>query len=225
MGERTMSFLPKILVFDFDGVLVDSNEMKYQAWLELFPHHQDFMRDVLSTMYYHTRFVILRHINERVGAPEEKQKKESWIRDYAEKYNAIVGQGVSRLGCIPGVCEALEFLSLKYRLFINSGTIEESLQESVRDLGISHFFVRVFGASRTKAENLARIMYQERASSHEIVMIGDGDPDYSAARHYGIFFIGVTNTWNGWANKEFPLVSHIADITPIIKAHFAKKKT
>lgn len=213
-----MSFLPKVLVFDFDGVLADSNEMKYHAWLELFPEDKDFMREVLSTMYFNTRFTILRHVFQIRGvAGEELEQK---IQEYAAKYNTIVQQGVLRLGLISGVYETLETLSLKFRLYINSGTMENPLRESARDLGISHLFTQIFGAPRTKAENLARIMHGEKMSSHDIVMIGDGDPDYHAAKRYNIFFIGVTNTWNGWREKEFPLVSHVAEVASVIKAHF-----
>ena len=82
-------------------------------------------------------------------------------------------------------------------------------------------FIQVFGAPRTKVENLARIMHREKASAYDIVMIGDGDPDYAAAKYFGMFFIGVANAWNGWKEKEFPLVPHIICIPQAIKEHFA----
>lgn len=212
-----MSSLQKILVFDFDGVLVDSNEMKYQAWFQLFPDKQDFMRETLSTMYYTTRFDILRHVFQTIALSGGEQEQK--VKEYAIKYNDIVQQGILRLGLIPGVYKALEVLSRRYRLYINSGTIEEPLRASVRDLGISVFFVSVFGAPRTKAENLARVMYKEKVLSREVVMIGDGEPDYRAAQQYNMCFIGVTNAWNGWKEKEFPLVPHIAEVSLAIRMH------
>lgn len=213
-----MPLMPKILVFDFDGVLVDSNEMKYQAWLELFPENKNFMREVLAVMYHNTRFTILRHVFQTQGISGEEMEQK--IQEYAAKYNAIVQQDILRLGLIPGVYEALKTVSRKCRLYINSGTMEGPLRESVRDLGISHFFAEIFGAPRTKYENLARVMHQEQVSALDVVMIGDGEPDYQAARRYNMYFIGVANAWNKWQKKEFPLVSHIAEVDSIIKTYF-----
>ena len=55
----------KVIVFDFDGTLVDSNRLKYDAFFELFtddPNHVLTIRKVLSAKKEQSRFIILEEI-------------------------------------------------------------------------------------------------------------------------------------------------------------------
>ena len=56
---------PKVIVFDFDGTLIDSNRLKYDAYFELFPKdklHSQAIETVLATKYEESRFSILAEI-------------------------------------------------------------------------------------------------------------------------------------------------------------------
>lgn len=206
----------KVIVFDFDGVLVNSNWMKYKAWFILFPDHHKQVQEVLSKMYYYTRYEILEYLFAEIKPAEDKNK---FIKNYAEKYNFLVRDGVNKLGLANGVRFSLISLYKNYPLYINSGTIEFPLRQCTKELNITHLFKGIYGAPATKSENLQKIIKREKVLPKEVVMIGDGEPDYQAAKQCGTFFLGVANDFNNWLEqeKDYPLVTHTKDIESIIK--------
>ena len=53
----------KVIVFDFDGTLIDSNQLKHDAYYKLFPSdgfHKEIITEVLGEIFEESRYVILR---------------------------------------------------------------------------------------------------------------------------------------------------------------------
>ena len=203
----------KVIVFDFDGVLVDSNRMKHDVWFSLFPPEEkipaELVSDVLSRIK-ETRFDILREIFLRAGREEEK--REALIARYAGLFNDAVQKGIVSLGMVPGVPEMLAKLRLSHRFYVNSSTPEFALRESISRFGIAAHFQGIFGRPATKEENLQKIMALEKETPDHVVMVGDGDSDRDAAAACGCRFIGVANGWNDWKENEFPLISSVVEL-------------
>lgn len=207
----------RVIVFDFDGVLVNSNRLKYDAWFEVFPESEGFSRPLIEQTLREipeTRFEIARVVLSRTQAAGANL--EALVAAAAGRYNDIVQKGIASDALIPGAAEALARLASDYALFINSSTPEEALRESVERLGMSRFFRGVYGRPRSKTENLKRIMAETDAGPREIVMVGDGDPDREAAEAIGCRFVGIANDWNGWREREFPLIAHINQLLELL---------
>ena len=200
----------KIVVFDFDGVIVDSNYVKRNAWFEIFPASMELTRDEVEESLdrvKETRYDILRDIFLKKGIAEEK-KLDTLVVQYAEKYDGAIQNGMVLM---PSVKEILPLLARERILYVNSATPTEPLRESVVRLGISQHFKDVLGRPADKAENLHLILGREKVTTDEICMIGDGEDDRQAADIIGCRFIGVQNEFNGW--KEgigFPLISNFS---------------
>src|SRR3989338_7075205 len=117
----------KVIVFDFDGVLVDSNRLKREAWFKLFAPEEvsdELIMDVLEKVKA-TRYDILREIFMRLGKPEGEI--ESLVSQYAGRYNDIVQAGIFSMGLNPWAEEILSNLKPKFNLYLNSATSEEVL--------------------------------------------------------------------------------------------------
>lgn len=208
----------KVIVFDFDGVLVDSNRLKYEAWFKIFRPEEvshELIRNVLVEVK-ETRYDILREIFRRLGAPTEEI--ESLVVRSAERFNEAVQNGISSMGLNPGVREVLSELKPKFRLYLNSATPEKALLETVERLGIRDSFEEIYGQSEpgSKVKNLKKIIEKENFLPQEVSVVGDGEDDMKAAQALGCPFIGVANDWNGWKEKEFPLVSNLSEIKNLI---------
>ena len=205
------------IAFDFDGVIVDSNRLKYDAWFHLFSDHTEvseaLVRDVLSRISQ-TRYDILREIFIQIG--KEQSDVEKLVLDYGARYNTLVQDAIAAGGVIGGVRETLEALAPRYALYINSATPHEALQEAVARAGFHSLIKAAYGTPATKEENLRAIMHAEGIGSNEILMVGDGEGDLSAARKVGCPFIGVANEWNKWHDKDFPLVSDLRPLPHMI---------
>lgn len=197
----------RVIIFDFDGVIVDSNRLKREAWFKLFPERKKIPQG--------TRFEALRAIFTELGKPNDEI--EALVTEYAERYNRMVQKGIAEIGLIPEAKEVLGDLASRYALYLNSATPSDALRETVENLGLGRFFKRVFGAPPSKISNLKNIIEIEGVKEREVVFVGDGESDYEAARACGISFVGIKNDFNNWNDTQFPLVPNIRMISETIK--------
>ena len=209
----------QVVVLDFDGVIVDSNHLKREAFFSLFSPAEktvSLIHGVLSRSGRKSRFEILREIlraqGESTGALEER------VAAYAERYNEKVQRGIAEIGVMAGVRESLGALSQAYRLYVNSGTYEPALHESIAGLDIAPFFRAVYGGPAGKADILRKIMAAEKVAGRETLVIGDGEEDCQSSLECGCFFIGLANEFNGWLAESFPIVSGLSSAVSLIES-------
>ena len=174
----------KVIVFDFDGVLVDSNRLKREAWFKLFAPEEvsdELIMDVLEKVKA-TRYDILREIFMRLGKPEGEI--ESLVSQYAGRYNDIVQAGIFSMGLNPWAEEILSNLKPKFNLYLNSATPEEAMIQTIKRLGIKDCFKKIYGQSepRSKEINLQKIINEENVLPSEVLVVGDGQDDLGAAK-------------------------------------------
>ena len=191
--------MTRVLVFDFDGTLVDSNRLKYQAYFEIFPDSpgvSSVIRGVLDRIYEASRYAIIEEIVRQLRqqglmeVPEEDL--ESAASRLAEQYGRIVLEGVKQCPEIPGAGSLLEELfRIGAAAYLSSTTPEGPLRQLVEHRGWSRFFKGVFGHPRRKEETLKEIMEAEGASPRETMVIGDGESDRAAAEKCGTAFAPV----------------------------------
>ena len=67
----------KVVVFDFDGTLIASNQLKYEAFFDLFPdtsHYRRTIRSVLADMSGESRYAVLDTLLRRFGETREADR-------------------------------------------------------------------------------------------------------------------------------------------------------
>jgi phosphoglycolate phosphatase len=188
----------RAIVFDFDGTLIDSNRLKYDAYFMLFPaddHHARIIRAVLSEIFEQSRFVILEEILRRLGAREEGPLKRE-VSKLAERYNEIVVAGAKTCPAKPGAEEALKKFAPVYGLYVSSTTPDASLKEILQFRNWDSYFRAVFGYPHEKSETLQRIIALERVKSAQVLVVGDGESDRKSAVDNGCPFLRVTEQFH-----------------------------
>ena len=183
----------KVIVFDFDGTLVDSNQLKFDAFFELFtddPNHVRKIRMVLSAKKEQSRFIILEEIVRQLGhIPAEGIKDQ--VKELADRYNDLVLAGAKTCSELPEAEDVLKSLTQKYRLYVSSTTPEEPLREIVQFRGWAHLFVEVYGYPRQKPETIREIFKREEVEKSEVLVVGDGETDRQSAVENGCSFVHV----------------------------------
>jgi phosphoglycolate phosphatase len=186
------------IVFDFDGTLIDSNRLKYDAYFELFPAddcHARIIRDVLSESFEQTRYVILEEILRRLGVGDHTYMKKE-VGKLAEQYNDIVVAGAKTCPEKAGAEKALKKFAPMYRLYVNSTTPDAGLKEIIRFRKWDGYFRGVFGYPHKKPETLLRIMALEKLRCDQVLVVGDGESDRKSAVETGCPFVHVTEKFH-----------------------------
>jgi phosphoglycolate phosphatase len=183
----------KVIVFDFDGTLIDSNRLKYDAYFKLFEineHHTRTIREVLSKIYEQSRFVILEEIVRRLN-PNGEAELEPEVDELAQRYNDIVLNGAKICPPMPGAQNALKSLSRRYRLYVSSTTPESALKEIIRYRNWYSFFEDIFGYPHQKTATLKNIIAREMVQPTEVLVVGDGESDRISSSQAGCAFVHV----------------------------------
>lgn len=182
--------LIKVVIFDFDGVLVESLDIKTNAFARLF--QEEGPEAVKIVVGYHlnnsgvSRFEKFKYIYKNIL---KRQLKEDIFKRLCREFSSLVKEEVINASFVPGAWEFLNKFSGQYNCYVISATPQKELEGIIAAKEMKHYFKAVFGAPDEKTEAAKRIITREKISSDEGVYIGDALSDYRAAKANGINFI------------------------------------
>jgi HAD superfamily hydrolase (TIGR01549 family) len=190
-SRKTMDNLfLKAVVFDFDGVILESADIKTEAFREMFeaicPEHID------EVIAYHienegiSRYAKFRHLFKAFLRREITEQEEHQL---GEKFSQLVLNGILHAPFVPGALEFLKEHHSRYRLFVASGTPEDELKGIVAKRGIAGYFQEVHGSPKKKPHVLGDIMTRYGWQAGEVVFVGDAPSDMNAAGATGVHFV------------------------------------
>lgn len=208
------------VVFDFDGVLVESLDIKTKAFADLYqPCGDAIVRQVVAFHQAHggvSRFDKIRHFEHTFLG---RQILEDEILKKAEVFSRLVEEAVIACPEVSGATELLRFLSSQLPCFVASATPEPELRRIVHRRGWNDFFPGVFGAPATKKEILRNILHSTRKPANECLMVGDAKTDFEAARLSGMRFVGrvAADQVNPFP-PQVPLVRDMRELRQMVMA-------
>ena len=189
----------KHLIFDFDGVLVESNEIRFDGFRLLF---KNYPQDQVE------RLVLYAKINGGLSRYEKikyffKQIRNEPIRDdnvqlLAKQYSELVKQKVIDAEPVKGSLEFLSNHKKNYDFAVVSGSDQEELRDVCKAREIDHFFLEILGSPASKESNIALLLTKMGWGRKSCLFIGDSINDFDAARANGIDFIGRNSNLINW---------------------------
>jgi len=177
------------IIFDFDGVIVESADIKTDAFRELF---RDYPEQVDEIVDYHlknagiSRYVKFRYMYEHLLAKELSKKKET---ELGTEFSRIVLEKVLVAPFVPGAKDFLSANKDRYMFFIASGTPEEELRDIVHERGLEEYFREVHGSPGQKKDIINGIIERYGLSRDEVVYVGDAESDRIAAEQTKVAFV------------------------------------
>lgn len=212
--------MARVIVFDFDGVIIRRSEFfKQEAWPLVFSSYgergMDALRDaekIYGGGRGGDRFDILRHAYEALGEPTESIPV--LVEKGANTFDEIVQKKILEAGVSDEDRGVLEQLSKRMPLYLNSATPKEALERTIENIHIKELIKGVLGRPNTKVQNFQYVAEEEKLSPSEILFVGDGESDYKAAKEFGCGFVGLGNDWNNWkkGEKQFDVVYSLEEI-------------
>jgi len=200
------------LFFDFDGVLVDSVEVKTDAFATLFtPFGTDVVQRVVDHHRRHggmNRFEkIRRYYLEFLGRSLEEDE----ITDLCAQFSRLVVEKVIAAPEIAGVREFLNEYAVVKPCFVVSATPQDELLEIINRRGWSANFKNIRGAPASKKDNLSSLLGEEGLHGVKCLYFGDSSADYLAARDCGVPFIGILPSPTAPLLRDYPDLFWVKD--------------
>lgn len=181
------------LICDFDGVLLDSAEVKTRAFARLFePICPERVPAIIAyheaTMGY-SRYVKFRHIYAQILQRPLSAEQE---HNLGERFSRLVVSQLLDAPLVDGVRAFLDGLwaSRPYLLFVASGTPTDELCRVAKAKSLFDDFREWHGSPRTKPEIIRDLLARYQIKTEEAVFIGDAMSDCLAAEETGTAFIG-----------------------------------
>ena len=196
MSDTSILDLPKnkkLLVFDFDGVIVDSVNIKTEAFAEIYkPYGQEIVDKVINHHVNNggmSRFKKFKHYHNNFL---DMTIDNSEIERMSFKFSNLVVTKVISSRWIIGIIEFLEKLSSKsIKCVIVSATPEKELIQIVRAREIEKYFSLILGSPSSKLDNLKNALNISGVVEKDTVFFGDAMADWEASDKMGVQFVGV----------------------------------
>ncbi|GAA5174999.1 HAD family hydrolase [Modicisalibacter zincidurans] len=180
------------LVFDCDGVILDSATLKRSAFAEFYRDEPEPLRQAIHAYLARgggqPRDVKFHHIEAHIlGRPVSETR----IRELSQAFAEHIEARVADAPMLPGAHEFLQRWQGRLPLFLLSATPQMELRRVIERRGLSGLFDAVLGAPPDKANGLRNLIDQHGFDAACTVMIGDSYNDYRAARSNGTHFLGI----------------------------------
>ncbi len=174
----------KAVIFDYDGVIVDSLDVVQVIYKEIAKH---FNNPIFADMKKNIDFcdVDWRKTLKNVGITERKDI-DKIKKIYIEEFNKH--KELTKL--VPDIKEVLEILKKNYKLAVASNNFKPEIEKILKKFNILHYFDVVIGGEKEILKPdptiLIECMQTLNVKPEETVYIGDMDGDITAGRNANV---------------------------------------
>jgi phosphoglycolate phosphatase-like HAD superfamily hydrolase len=207
-----MSF--KAIIFDFDGVLVNSSGIKSNAFVAVLEEFGiEFAQSVLDYQLKNctNRYETFKHAGRLLNIRDK-----SFVSIKSKQFAELVKNSIIKAHEINGASQILSYLlSCKMPQFISSAAPQDELIEIIQARKWMHYFERVYGLPADKPGHIHVILDNYGLEPHEVLYVGDTMQDYKAAIETNVNFIARSD--NGTFPVKTKTIKDLAQLLSIIK--------
>ena len=207
----------KTIVFDCDGVILDSNSIKTKAFYEIGKQYSDKAGSRLANYHIEnggeSRYKKFNYLFENILNKESSIEE---VERLSKIFAKITVDNVLNCAIADGIHE-LRNKTIKKKWLVVSGSDQEELRGIFRKRGLySLFDGGIFGSPDTKDTILER-EFECGNISKSSLFIGDSITDYKAAKNANMDFIflskwsGVTN-WTDFLDDKSLVLDTLGDL-------------
>jgi phosphoglycolate phosphatase-like HAD superfamily hydrolase len=186
----------KNILWDFDGVILDSMNVRDWGFKEIF---KTFEKDKVALLLeYHrengglSRYVKIRYFYEEILG---LQITEEEVLKYAHAFSLLMKKELVNPKNL--IQDSLTFIKENYKTYnfhIVSGSDQEELRYLCKELEIASFFITIHGSPTPKNKLVKDLLEKYDYIKKDTSLIGDSINDFEAAQKNGIAFFGYNNT-------------------------------
>jgi phosphoglycolate phosphatase len=211
------------VVFDFDGTLVQSNEIKKETYYLAAKDVGCPFEIVDQTLADIPRGD--RH--QLIGAMAAEMQSQNLLGpgvlpqhfalDFTSLYSELCEAAISTCPEVEGASDTLrELRHRNIEVFLNSATPKNYLERIARNRSFFGEVSAIYGAPTAKADNNNAILDSLKCTASEIMFVGDGQDDLEAATKTGCHFTGIRGGRGKFSVETFPTVADLRQLLPLI---------
>lgn len=211
--ENVMTF--KVILFDFDGVIVESNHVKEAAFSEVFKNYPSKFEEIQNyhlSNYSQGRFDKFKYILQNIT----HTYTEKLYLELCNEYQRITRDGVVNCKNVTGNLITLQTLSKKFPLYIATATPQIEIEWILKQRDLTPYFKKAYGTPNLKFEIIKIIVEKENIKPNEILFIGDSKDDFLTAKKAGTQFIGRKSA-SQFNNANFSVVNDLSEFLELIE--------
>lgn len=184
----------KNIIFDFDGVLVESVNIKTIAFAKLFESEGDAV--VKKVVDYHlknggvSRFEKFRHIYNNFL---KRELSDHVFEELCRRFSIMVAEEVIAAPFVAGAKEFLDAAIGAYTLFLLTGTPQDEIEDIINKRGMAKYFAHIYGSPKEKKVVVKEIVALTGNEPADILYVGDALSDYEAAKSGNVHFVARIN--------------------------------
>jgi beta-phosphoglucomutase-like phosphatase (HAD superfamily) len=180
----------RVVILDFDGVVLESNAVKTEAFADVFarfPEHAEAMMAFHHANVSASRYLKFEHlVNERLGRPGDVSLRD----ELAAEFSRRTQERIATVPFVPGAEAFLAEFSARVPLYLASVTPAEDLEQTLARRDLRRFFRGVYGCPPwTKAGAVRDVLAREDCPPAAAVLVGDSNGDRRAADETGVEFV------------------------------------
>lgn len=211
----------KLIIFDYDGVIVDSFPVYHQIYeliCRRFNKHWPADIEEFKTIYAGSS----KEYYKNAGFSEQEiLEATKIIKEELPKHEPAIYEGIS---------ETLSTLRGRYRLAVISSSPHEEVEQRLKAFGLYTYFDFVFGrpahqlSRMVKTEYMRNVMADLGLEPSQVLLIGDRNVDFTEGSDAGLTNIILVKYGWGYDPKKIPdyqepgvLINKPADLLKVIK--------
>ena len=194
LGEVKDIFLKKdVIIFDFDGVLVDSVRIKTEAFSDIYSSYGNAVQKKVISHHKNnggmSRYDKFKHYHkEFLGI----NVNEDALQDLSNLFSKTVVNKIIKSQEVQGASKMLSYLKSQNLICaIASAAPEQEVIEIVNRRGWNNFFKYIYGSPNSKVANIESILNKTKCKSSKAIFFGDSPNDLIAAKKCNIDFIPI----------------------------------
>ena len=194
------------VIFDCDGVILDSNRLKSEAFYECVKHYPP---DIVNAFIgYHkanggiSRYAKFEHFLRNMV----NNYSEVMLQHLLSEYQKITIDGLLRCPICDGCLDLIQYIYRRMQLFVVSGGSQEDLRHVFKKRDLEKYFVEIHGSPKTKVDIL-RDFSDRSLLAGNVLYIGDSRLDHQVAEEMKVDFVFVYkytefDGWEEYCRKE-----------------------
>ncbi len=190
------------IIFDFDGVIINSHKIKTMAFYNIFKIHGEHiaqkakkfhLENTGRSRYFKFKFIIKNILKSKISKNQ--------IKILDENFDNYIEKKIKKLKPSQYLLKFLKNNQKKYNFFISTGTPQNKIRKILLDKKIFKFFNNVYGSPSLKIKHIQKI----QKNNKKTIFIGDSFEDFKASKYTNTNFILKINSENINLRRKYNL--------------------